>query len=124
MARCRLLYSVAFLILMGAPTLPGAATPGDSPDITVKGEIVDLACYIAHGAKGPEHQKCAERCAAIGQPLGLLTPEGKLYVLVADHQDPSALVKAKKLAGEQVEMTGEPSERDGVAAIAVRTVKK
>ena len=124
MTRRRLLPFAAFLILVGAPTLTGAATPGGPADITVKGEIVDLACYIGHGAKGPDHQKCAEKCAAMGQPLGLLTGDGKLYVLVADHQNPSALAAAKKLAGEQVEMTGEPSERDGVAAIAVHTVKK
>lgn len=124
MSRCRHPSLVAILILAGAFPLLGAGTPGSPPDVTVRGEIVDLACYIAHGAKGPDHQKCAEKCAAIGQPMGLLTADGKLYILVADHQDPAGLQKAKKMAGEQVELTGEPSERDGVAAIAVRAVKK
>ncbi|HEU5181522.1 MAG TPA: hypothetical protein VFW45_12075 [Candidatus Polarisedimenticolia bacterium] len=96
----------------------------EAPDITVKGEILDLACYIGHGAKGSEHQQCALKCAQMGQPLGLLTTDGKLYLLTADHQDPTAFRKAKQLAGDQVEMTGAPAERDGVTALTVHAVKK
>ncbi len=97
---------------------------GDAADITVKGEIVDLACYIGHGAKGSGHQQCALKCAQMGQPLGILTTDGKLYILAADHQDATAFKKAKQLAGEQVEMTGSPAERDGIAALTVHGVKK
>lgn len=95
-----------------------------SADISIRGEIVDLACYIGHGAKGPEHQKCAAKCAEMGQPLGLLGADGKLYILVADHQDASAFLKARKLAGEQVEMTGTPAVKSGVSALTVHDVKK
>ena len=121
--RC-LLSLLAVLILSLASTIPGDEKHGMSADLSLRGEIVDLACYIGHGAKGPEHQKCAVKCAEMGQPLGLLTTDGKLYILVADHQDPSAFLKARKLAGEQVEMTGEPAEKDGVAALTVHAVKK
>jgi len=94
------------------------------PDVTLKGEIVDLACYIGHGAKGPDHQKCAEKCAQMGQPLGLLTTDGKLYILVADHQDATAFRKAATFAGAQVEVTGEPAEKGGVSALTVHGIKK
>ena len=57
-------------------------------DSALSGEVVDLACYVGHGAKGPDHQKCALKCAQMGQPLGLLTPEGKIYLLVADQRRP------------------------------------
>src|SRR4029453_12029691 len=95
-----------------------------SSDISLRGEIVDLACYLGHGAKGPDHQKCAAKCAEMGQPLGLLGEDKKLYILIADHQDPGAFLKARKLAGERVEMTGAPVEKDGVSALTVHDVKK
>jgi hypothetical protein len=124
MVTCRRSRLAAFLILVSASLVWGAGKPEDSSEITLRGEIVDLACYIGHGAKGPDHQKCAEKCAEMGQPLGLLTSDGKLYVLLADHQNRSGFLDAKKLAGEQVELTGEPSERNGVAGFTVHAAKK
>jgi hypothetical protein len=81
---------------------------------------VDLACCVGHGAKGPDHQKCAQ----MGQPLGLLTPEGKVYLLVADHAEPQAYDAARKLAGVQVGIRGEPMEKDGLTILTVHGVKK
>lgn len=124
MSRRYLLPLLAALTLASATRISGAEKHEISSDVTLRGEIVDLACYIGHGARGPEHQKCAAMCAQSGQPLGLLAVDGKLYILVADHQDPSAFLKTKGLAGEQVEMTGEPAQRDGVAALTVHAVKK
>ena len=97
---------------------------GASADVTLRGEIVDLACYIGHGAKGPDHQKCAAKCAQMGQPLGLLTAEGKLYLLVADHIDPAPFRKAATFAGAQAEVTGEAAEKSGVSALTVHGIKK
>ena len=36
---------------------------------TIKGEIVDLMCYIDHGAKGEKHKGCAEKCIKGGGPV-------------------------------------------------------
>lgn len=88
-----------------------------------RGEVVDLACYIPHGGKGPEHQKCALKCAEQGQPLGLLTPEGKVYLLFADHTDATAFAKTRTLAGKNVEIAGEASGRDGINGLTVLAVK-
>ncbi len=91
---------------------------------TLSGEIVDLACYVGHGAKGPEHQKCAQKCAQMGQPVGLLTADGNLYLLVADHVNPDPYRKARSLAGDQVEIRGGVSEKGGMKALTVDEVKK
>jgi hypothetical protein len=96
---------------------------GTSPGAAFRGEVLDLACYIPHGGKGPEHQKCALKCAEQGQPLGLLTPEGKVYLLFADHTDATAFEKTKALAGKTVEITGEASGRDGINGLTVLAVK-
>jgi hypothetical protein len=114
----------AILALVSGFPLFAADKPGPSGDVTLQGEVVDLACYLGQGARGPDHRKCAVACARMGQPLGLLTTDGKLYILVADHQSPEAFQKARDLAGEKVELTGETAQRDGISALTVHGAKK
>jgi hypothetical protein len=117
-----LLFCTAIFV---ASCLPAAAGEGaGSPEVTLRGEIVDLACYVGHGAKGPDHQQCAEACARMGQPLGLLTADRILYVLVADHQDAGPFQKVKDLAGGEAELTGETAQRDGVRTLTVHAAKR
>lgn len=92
--------------------------------VTVKGEIVDLACYLDHGATGMKHQQCALACLKGGQPMGLLTADGKVYLLLADHQNAKPFEEAKGMAALQVEVTGPPAQRAGVNGITVESVKK
>ena len=116
----RLAFALA-LILLPTTILIGHPV---SFDVSLSGEVVDLACYIGHGAKGPDHQKCAMKCAQMGQPMGLLSAEGKLYLLVADHVDGAPYNKARNLAGVQVEIRGEPLDREGWTILTVHDVKK
>ncbi|HEV8703177.1 MAG TPA: hypothetical protein VGV60_18050 [Candidatus Polarisedimenticolia bacterium] len=97
---------------------------GAAADVTLGGEILDLACYVAHGGRGPDHQKCALKCAEQGQPIGLLGSDGKIYVLFADHADGSAYGKARMLAGSNVEIKGEPASKGGINGLTVHDVKK
>jgi len=50
----------------------------DATQVTVTGELIDTACFVASDgdAKGSEHAECASKCMASGIPAGLL-PEGK-----------------------------------------------
>ena len=112
------------LVLITVGLAASESKPADSSALTVSGEILDMACYLTQGAKGPQHQKCAQRCAEMGQPIGLLTTEGEVYLLFADHADMSAFEKAKKLAGQNVEIRGESAVRDGVKGITVQEVEK
>lgn len=97
---------------------------GMQKDITVTGEIVDLACYLDHGATGAKHQQCALTCLKGGQPMGLLTKEGKVYLLLADHQDGKPFDEAKNYAALQVEITGPLAEKAGITGLTVEKVKK
>lgn len=104
--------------------LPALVAAADG-EATMTGEIVDMACYISHGdhGHGAGHADCAKKCVKAGQPLGLLTDDGDLYVLFADHQDSTAFEKAKDHAGSMVQVTGAVSEKGGVKGITVRTVE-
>ena len=90
---------------------------------TVKGEIVDLGCYLGHGARGADHKSCATKCIAGGMPFGLLTADGKLYLLTLNHDDPDPYNRCKDLAAQTVEVTGTLMQRNGVMALDVSDVK-
>ena len=115
------LVFASLTVLMMGTTL--AADKAPASDVTLTGEVLDLACYISHGAKGPDHAGCAAKCAEMGQPVGLAASDGKVYVLVADHADSSAFTKAKSMAGKKVEIKGEVAAKDGINALTVHAVK-
>lgn len=91
---------------------------------TVSGEMLDMACYMNNGEKGAKHAKCAEMCVTGGAPLGLLTKDGKVYLLVNDHANEKAFAEAKVLAGASAKVTGKIVSRGGVQAIVVAKAEK
>lgn len=100
------------------------ATAGVAQDaVTIQGEVVDMACYMAKGSKGAAHKSCAQLCAKRGVPLGLLTDQGELYLLVDDHDNAAAYEAVKKLAGERAEVVGRKFVKQGVAGIVVGGAK-
>ena len=88
------------------------------------GEVLDMACYMAHEGKGAKHKTCAQKCIDGGAPAGLLTKEGKVYLLVEDHNSPQPYAEVKKWAAEQVKISGEVFQRGGVQAIVVHSAEK
>jgi hypothetical protein len=90
---------------------------------TLTGEIVDLGCYLGHGAAGEKHKQCAETCIAGGMPMGLLTAKGEVYLLTPPHENKDAYNKAKDWAGDKVELTGLVHERSGLKSIEVASAK-
>jgi hypothetical protein len=90
---------------------------------SLRGEIVDLGCYLGHGAKGPNHKGCATKCIAGGMPMGLLTADGKLYLLTMDHENADPFNQCKGLAAQTVEVGGTVVARNGLLALEVTGVK-
>jgi hypothetical protein len=89
---------------------------------TIKGEVVDLWCYMDHSARGEKHKACAVACAKLGNPIGIVDSEGDLYVAVGSelHQpDRDRLIE--KMA-EQVTVTGTVESRGGMKMIYVKTI--
>jgi len=111
----RIIWRGVGLVLFAAPKYVVQIAQADEG--AWKGEVVDLACYLAKGAKGEDHKKCAQ----MGQPIGLHTTDGKLFVLVGA-QEGSGLDDAKKAVGSQVEIKGKMLSRDGLRGIAVASV--
>ena len=51
--------------------------------------------------------------------MGLLTDDGTLVLLAADHKDGAPFEKLKDLAGEMAEVTGKLAEKDGMKIVTV-----
>ncbi len=109
--------SVVALALGGALLLPRHSVGADDKDATktIKGEVVDLMCYIDHGAKGDKHKGCATKCIKSGGPVGLLTEDDQLYLVIGDHK-PANDVLADK-AAQTVTLKGKVVEKNGMKMI-------
>lgn len=88
--------------------------------VTIRGEVVCLSCYLSHNAKGESHAKCAIACINKGLPMGILTDDGKLFVVLEDHAKADAYQQLKKFVAKQVTVTGIVYTRSGVTGIAVQ----
>ena len=100
-----------------------AAEKKPEKEVTVKGEVVDVSCYVAQGAKGEKHKSCAEACAEAGGALGILTSGGKLYVslLPDDHSaGPNAILKDH--IAQVVEAKGFVRSKGGVNGMMIKSV--
>uniref|UniRef100_A0A832I4C6 Uncharacterized protein n=1 Tax=Eiseniibacteriota bacterium TaxID=2212470 RepID=A0A832I4C6_UNCEI len=121
---------VAVLALVASAGLAAvtAAGPGHDHDhksaaVTVTGEVVDLGCYLGHAAVGEKHASCATKCIAGGMPMGLLTADGKLYLLTMNHDNADPYQQLKSLAAKKVTVTGMLMERSGMKGLDVTAVK-
>ena len=110
-------------------TTLGASVDGKPNPGTVKtvvGEIVDFSCYLEVGKHGDKHRDCAQKCFRNGQPIGLLTADGGLYMLMEEEHDPRRdgmgvfRQAAIDHAGHIMEVTGTASSVNGFNALYVR----
>jgi hypothetical protein len=81
---------------------------------TIKGEVVDMMCYLDHGAKGEKHKGCAAKCIKSGGPVGILSGE-QLYLVIGDHKPINDQLAEK--AAQMVTVKGKVVERNGVKMI-------
>ena len=99
------------------------AFPAIAADMTIKGEVVDIACATSkkEAGTGAAHAACAMVCAKKGQPVGILTADA-IYAVTGDY---TANTNAKLLdfVAKSVIVTGAVTEKDGVKSINVKSIK-
>ncbi len=97
---------------------------------TVTGEIIDFSCYLEVGKHGEKHRGCAQGCFKAGQPIGLLTQDGNIYMLMEEEHDPrrdgmgTFREAAIDHAGHIMEVTGTASTVRGFNALYVQGFTK
>ena len=115
------------VVLVLAAALAGLATAeskGGAKPMTVTGEILDLGCYLGHGAFGEKHRECAVKCASTGMPIGVLGKGGVVYLLTLSHDDAAPFNQCKEWAGTQVTVTGPMMQKGGMKAIEVTAARQ
>jgi hypothetical protein len=116
--------ATAFMLLASA----AAAQEGER--VQVRGEAIDTWCYYSGVMGGPEavvgsaHHTCALWCSAGGIPVGLLTEDGDVYmVLKIEGDDASNGGDTQlKFASHEMEVDGMLYKRDGINYLVVAEV--
>jgi hypothetical protein len=80
----------------------------------VTGEVVDMMCYVDHGANGDKHASCAAKCIKNGGPVGI-SSEGKTYLVVGEHKPMND--QLAEYAGKTITLKGKVAEREGISMI-------
>ena len=102
------------------------AKPLQGKLVSVTGEIIDISCYLQLGKHGEKHKPCGSKCIAAGEPIGLLTKEGGVYLLMPEEHDPrrDGQTDFRKVAGEHfaqvMEVTGTETSVRGIHTIYVQ----
>jgi hypothetical protein len=118
--------------MLGALALAASAlstgtvvTASEEALTTLTGEVVDLSCYIPHPetGRGPGHRKCAETCNKKGLPMGILTADKQVYLVLEDHDNPKAYAELKEKAAQTVTVEGRKVAQGGVQGIVAEAVK-
>jgi hypothetical protein len=118
--------SLSLILFSSTPVLAhqGAhMSGGKAATKTVKGEVVDMGCWLGHSARGEKHTSCATKCLNQGMPMGLLTSNGTLYLVTLDHDNADPYDSLKGMAGKNVVVSGALLTRSGVKAIEASTVR-
>jgi hypothetical protein len=121
----------AAVVLSAALTVPHrtAAQRGAAPDqgetVTLTAQVIDVSCKFIQNASGADHKMCAEVCADKGQPLGLLTSDGRFLLPVnAGMGAAGENARLKPFAEQNVRVTGKVQKRAGLEVIVIEKIAK
>jgi hypothetical protein len=91
---------------------------------SIIGEVVDPACWIVNGAKGPSHKECAIACAKAGQVLGIVENKTqKFYMIATDKPGEDPNKGLIDYVGQVVLVKGRVYSRGGATGIKVTSVE-
>src|SRR5919204_5365287 len=106
--------------LVAAAFVVVAAAPAFAKTETITGKVVDMNCYLKDKTNnaGMDHKMpadmkdCATACAKKGQPLALLTDDGKVYEIaggLAENNNAKLIphiTHTVSITGDTMEMSG------------------
>jgi hypothetical protein len=114
---------VVFALVAGGRCLKAEDKADKAADITLKGTVVDLHCYVTHGLHDAKHTACANACIARGVPAGFLAEDGTLYVLFGEKPF-SVKDTVAGLADVPAALVGTPVVRGGIKGIQIKSIEK
>ncbi|MGO9246144.1 MAG: hypothetical protein ACLPT4_09315 [Verrucomicrobiia bacterium] len=116
-----MIFSVA--VVVASLIVAGSVRAADADNtVTVKGEVLDMACYLDHGAHGEKHAQCAATCIGSGLPVGIKGEDGKTYLLIGEHKPLNSTLA--QYAGKTITVKGKLVSRDGINMIENAEIQK
>jgi type 1 fimbria pilin len=116
-----ILLSVA--VVAASVVVAGSVRAADADNtVTVKGEVLDMACYLDHGGHGEKHAQCAQTCIESGLPVGIKGEDGKTYLLIGEHKPINKTLA--EYAGKTITVKGKLATRDGINMIENAQIQK
>jgi hypothetical protein len=95
---------------------------------TVIGEVVDVSGFLQMGERGKARIPSGQQSVRNGQPIGVLTDGGRLYLVVPEEHDPrrdgkvSLRERFAELMGKRVQVSGMVTTYGDFRALFVRTL--
>jgi len=114
----RVFAGVLVTVLMGV----AAFAQQERRTETIRGEVVDLWCYMDHGARGPKHKACAVECAKLGNPIGIVDSKGNVYVAVGSELHQPDRERLIEEMAQEVTVTGTVVTRGGLRMIYIKSI--
>lgn len=91
---------------------------------SVRGEVIEISCYLQDSRnRGDEHSACAQEGILAGGPVGILTGDGILYLVLGKSSRPPNELMAP-YAGKKVRVTGRKLQRARMLAIVCEKVEE
>ena len=128
--RMHALLATAFVALLAIAPLAPAKAATEAKTVEITGEIIDTWCYLSgvmgapDSVTGSAHHTCALWCAAGGIPVGVLTEDGTIY-MVLKIKGEDALARTDtimEIQSHKITAKGKHYQRDGVNYIVVSDV--
>ena len=117
----RACLALAAIVLASAPAHAAAPTR-----VTVTGEVIDSWCYLTEimYPLGTAHHQCALWCAAGGIPVGILSDEGEVYIVLKMAGDDTSVANPALLAMQthRITVEGQVIARDGMNYLVIERV--
>ncbi len=121
---------IPVIAMMAAFIWSQGALAATDPTVTLEGELIDSFCYLSGVMGGPDatlgtaHHHCALWCAAGGVPVGLLTDDGKVYLVLGEGDDTTSVTAPGLFENQSHRITveGRAFERDGMNYVIIAKV--
>ena len=97
---------------------------------TITGEVVDVSCFLQLGKRGEAHVPCGQKCVRNGQPIGIVTDQGQLYLIIPEEHHPrrdgrvSIRERFAELMAKRVRVSGMLTKYQDYRTLFVRTLPR
>ena len=92
----------------------------------IKGRLIGLTCFLQHNAQGEKHKNCAKMCAENGLPMGLMSEDHQVYLIMGEGHEPPKETNKRllKYVESKVMVKATLLHNHGIKAIIVNKIKK